>query len=77
MDGFWGVGTASSSAACPSAQTRKRQTIQPPNRPTAQVYYLYTFLLLVVMILIIVNACVTIVGTYFLLNAENYHWQAR
>jgi hypothetical protein len=26
-------------------------------------------------ILIIVTTCVTIVGSYFLLNAENYHWQ--
>jgi transmembrane 9 superfamily protein 3 len=32
-------------------------------------------MLLVVLILIIVTICVTIVGTYFLLNAENYHWQ--
>ena len=26
------------------------------------------------MILMIVTLCVTVVGTYFLLNAENYHW---
>lgn len=32
-------------------------------------------MLLVFLILIIVTVCVTIVGTYFLLNAENYHWQ--
>ena len=32
-------------------------------------------MLLVFMILVIVTVCVTIVGTYFLLNAENYHWQ--
>ena len=32
-------------------------------------------MLLVFFILIIVTICVTIVGTYFLLNAENYHWQ--
>jgi len=32
-------------------------------------------MLLVFLILIIVTICVTIVGTYFLLNAENYHWQ--
>jgi transmembrane 9 superfamily member 3 len=32
-------------------------------------------MLLVFVILIIVTICVTIVGTYFLLNAENYHWQ--
>ena len=40
-----------------------------------QVYYVYGFMLLVFLILIIVTVCVTIVGTYFLLNAENYHWQ--
>lgn len=40
-----------------------------------QVYYVYGFMLLVFMILMIVTVCVTIVGTYFLLNAENYHWQ--
>lgn len=38
-----------------------------------QVYYVYGFMLLVFIILIIVSICVTIVGTYFLLNAENYH----
>jgi transmembrane 9 superfamily protein 3 len=32
-------------------------------------------MLLVFVILVIVTICVTIVGTYFLLNAENYHWQ--
>ena len=26
-------------------------------------------------ILMIVQVCVSIVGTYLLLNAENYHWQ--
>ena len=36
---------------------------------------MYGFMLLVFLILIIVTICVTIVGTYFLLNAENYHWQ--
>lgn len=41
----------------------------------AQVYYVYGFMLLVFLILLIVTICVTIVGTYFLLNAENYHWQ--
>ncbi|KAK2966679.1 hypothetical protein RJ640_002377 [Escallonia rubra] len=40
-----------------------------------KVYYVYGFMLLVFIILIIVTVCVTIVGTYFLLNAENYHWQ--
>ena len=40
-----------------------------------QVYYVYGFMLLVFIILAIVTVCVTIVGTYFLLNAENYHWQ--
>ncbi|KAK9834844.1 hypothetical protein WJX81_003258 [Elliptochloris bilobata] len=40
-----------------------------------KVYYVYGFMLLVFLILIVVTSCVTIVGTYFLLNAENYHWQ--
>ncbi|KAH8510048.1 hypothetical protein H0E87_007826 [Populus deltoides] len=40
-----------------------------------KVYYVSGFMLLVFLILIIVTVCVTIVGTYFLLNAENYHWQ--
>ncbi|KAG6390254.1 hypothetical protein SASPL_147986 [Salvia splendens] len=40
-----------------------------------KVYYVYGFMLLVFVILIIVTVCVTIVGSYFLLNAENYHWQ--
>ncbi|XP_047267904.1 transmembrane 9 superfamily member 1 isoform X2 [Capsicum annuum] len=40
-----------------------------------KVYYVYGFMLLVFIILIIVTVCVTIVGTYFLLNAENYHWR--
>ncbi|CAL5229553.1 g12903 [Coccomyxa viridis] len=40
-----------------------------------KVYYVYGFMLLVFIILAIVTVCVTIVGTYFLLNAENYHWQ--
>jgi transmembrane 9 superfamily protein 3 len=37
-------------------------------------YYVYGFMLLVYMILIIVTVCVTIVSTYFLLNAEDYRW---
>ncbi|KAK4271183.1 hypothetical protein QN277_019913 [Acacia crassicarpa] len=40
-----------------------------------KVYYVFGFMLLVFVILVIVTVCVTIVGTYFLLNAENYHWQ--
>ncbi|CAM8930936.1 unnamed protein product [Rhodiola kirilowii] len=40
-----------------------------------KVYYVYGFMLLVFVILVIVTVCVTIVGTYFLLNAENYHWK--
>lgn len=39
-----------------------------------KVYYVYGFMLLVFLILMIVTACVSVVGTYFLLNAENYHW---
>lgn len=38
-------------------------------------YYVYGFMLLVYIILIIVTMCVTIVATYFLLNAEDYRWQ--
>lgn len=40
----------------------------------SKVYYVYGFALLVAVILLIVAACVSIVGTYFLLNSENYHW---
>ncbi len=40
-----------------------------------QVYYVYGFMLLVFLILLIVTVCVAIVASYFLLNAENYHWQ--
>lgn len=38
-------------------------------------YYVYGFMLLVFVILAIVTMCSTIVAVYFLLNAENYHWQ--
>jgi transmembrane 9 superfamily member 3 len=37
-------------------------------------YYVYGFMLLVFVILLIVSVCVTIVSTYFLLNAEDYRW---
>jgi len=37
-------------------------------------YYVYGFMFLVMSMLIIVCACVAIVATYFLLNAEDYHW---
>ena len=40
-----------------------------------KVYYVYGFFLLVFLILVIVTLCVTVVGTYFLLNAENWKWQ--
>jgi transmembrane 9 superfamily protein 3 len=39
-----------------------------------KIYYVYGFMLLVFLIVTIVTVCVTIVGTYFLLNAENYNW---
>lgn len=39
-----------------------------------KVYYVYGFFLLVFLILLVVTLCVTVVATYFLLNAENYHW---
>jgi len=37
-------------------------------------YYVYGFMLLVFVILIIVTMCVSIVSTYFLLNAEDHRW---
>merc|ERR1719295_1647709 len=40
-----------------------------------KIYYVYGFMLLVFVILAIVTICVTIVCTYFLLNAEDYRWQ--
>ncbi|RDD41497.1 Transmembrane 9 superfamily member 3 [Trichoplax sp. H2] len=40
-----------------------------------KIYYVYGFMLLVFLILIAVTSCVTIVCTYFLLNAEDYRWQ--
>lgn len=40
-----------------------------------KIYYVYGFMLLVFLILIIVTICVTIVCSYFLLNAEDYRWQ--
>ena len=45
------------------------------NSALTQVYYVYGFMLLVFLILIVVTICVAIVASYFLLNAENYHWQ--
>jgi hypothetical protein len=39
-----------------------------------KIYYVYGFMLLVFVILTIVTVCVTIVCTYFLLNAEDYRW---
>jgi transmembrane 9 superfamily protein 3 len=38
-------------------------------------YYVYGFMLLVYAILSMVTVCTTIVAVYFVLNAENYHWQ--
>jgi transmembrane 9 superfamily protein 3 len=40
-----------------------------------KIYYVYGFMLLVFVILLTVTVCVTIVCTYFLLNAEDYRWQ--
>jgi len=40
-----------------------------------KIYYVYGFMLLVTVILSIVTMCVTIVCTYFLLNAEDYRWR--
>lgn len=39
-----------------------------------KIYYVYGFMMLVLLILCIVTVCVTIVCTYFLLNAEDYRW---
>ena len=39
-----------------------------------KIYYVYGFMLLVFLILVVVTICVTIVTTYFLLNAEDYRW---
>ncbi len=39
-----------------------------------KIYYVYGFMLLVFLILTTVTTCVTIVCTYFLLNAEDYRW---
>ncbi|KAI8073117.1 hypothetical protein BC940DRAFT_103459 [Gongronella butleri] len=41
---------------------------------TYKIYYVYGFMLLVFMILLVVSACVAIVCTYFLLNAEDHRW---
>jgi len=38
-------------------------------------YYVYGFMLLVMGILLVVTVCVSIVSTYFLLNAEDYRWK--
>lgn len=42
-----------------------------------KIYYVYGFMMLVLVILCIVTVCVTIVCTYFLLNAEDYRWWVR
>ena len=39
-----------------------------------KIYYVYGFMLLVFIILTVVTVCVTIVCTYFLLNAEDYRF---
>ncbi|ORX51331.1 hypothetical protein DM01DRAFT_1324505 [Hesseltinella vesiculosa] len=41
---------------------------------TFKIYYVYGFMLLVFLILLVVSACVAIVCTYFLLNAEDHRW---
>ncbi|KAK8795624.1 hypothetical protein WA158_000281 [Blastocystis sp. Blastoise] len=38
-------------------------------------YYVYGFLLFMVLVLLIITICVSIVGTYILLNVENYNWR--
>lgn len=47
----------------------------PASRVLHRFYFVYGFMLLVYLILMIVSVCTTIVATYFVLNAENYHWQ--
>merc|ERR1712130_914785 len=37
-------------------------------------YYVYGFMFLIYCILVIVTLCVTIVSSYFLVNAEDYRW---
>ena len=39
-------------------------------------YFVYGFLLAILTILIIIQVCVSIVGSYLLLNAENYNWRS-
>lgn len=39
-----------------------------------KIYYVFGFMLLVFAILVVVTLCVTVVCTYFLLNAEDYRW---
>lgn len=39
-----------------------------------QFYYVYGFILLVFSILLVVTVCVSIVITYFSLNAEDWRW---
>lgn len=40
-----------------------------------KIYYVYGFMFLVMLLLAVVTVCVTIVCTYFLLNAEDYRWR--
>lgn len=69
-----------------SQQTQTYMQFKPPGvsiiiltLPASHVlhrfYFVYGFMLLVYLILMIVSVCTTIVATYFVLNAENYHWQ--
>jgi transmembrane 9 superfamily protein 3 len=37
-------------------------------------YYLYGFLLLSFIVLICVTGCISIVGTYLMMNMEDYRW---
>lgn len=38
-------------------------------------YYVYGYLLMVYVILVLVTACVAVVSSYLMLNAEDYRWQ--
>lgn len=63
----------------PTNQPTITQNAQNTNQPITnnRFYFVYHFMLLVYLILLVVSVCTTIVAVYFVLNAENYHWQVR
>lgn len=52
-------------------------TFPYPRITACRFYFVYHFMLLVYLILLVVAVCTTVVAVYFVLNAENYHWQVR